>query len=296
MRLSISSSKFLLTSVSFAVLLFIAYALVIQAVKPEITFFQNQYQSNLIFAQDFIYEEEKPSRVVVGSSMARRMKFKKEDDIYNLAFGGGGPLTGLEIIRRSGYVPKTIYIESNVFTMGIDENFLDYLFPPFLTTLRGEVVALQKKYQILNIVGSILYRFAGRSTEEKLHQTVDEALLEKLVTEKLKNENMFVLKNRETLLRRWHENVDYFKKRGTELVFFEMPVDTRLRESRKHKAVREMIKQAFPEIRYIEENNDNDVFKTVDGVHMTLQSAMNFTKVFKRKVAAEHALTYEENR
>ncbi len=272
----------------FAVFLVVAYASVIQLVKPRIIFFQNQYQSNFIFAQNFIYEKEKPSQLVVGSSMARRMKFKKEDDVYNLAFGGGGPLTGLEIIRRSGYVPKSIYIESNVFTMGIDEKFLDHLFPPLLTALRGTIIALQEKYQILNIVGSTLYRFAGRSEEEKLHQAVDAPLLDKLVAEHLKKENMFEMKKRDVLLKRWHENIDYFTKLGTKLVFFEMPNDTRLGGTKKRKTVRKMIKYEFPMIRYIEENNKNDVYKTVDGVHLTLQSAMDFTEVFKREIMSKH--------
>jgi len=281
MRLSTSNSKFLFKAIGVALFLVVGYIAAIQIVKPKIVFFQNQYQSNFIFAQDFIYLEPKPSSVIVGSSMATRMKFQKDDGVYNLAFGGGGPLTGLEIIRQSGYLPETIYIESNVFSMGVDENFLDHLFPYILTNLRGKVVAFQEKYQVLNIVGSMIYHFAGRSMEEKLHQKVDEKLLDKLVAKSLEKANTFEFKNRHNVLKRWHVNIDFFVQQGTTLIFFEMPNDTRLLKTKKQMSLRKLIKGEFPSILYVEENNENDIYKTADGVHLTPQSAIDFSDKFK---------------
>ena len=64
---------------------------------------QNQLQQNYSYAQDFIYEKKTPN-IIVGSSMAARMKNEfLADNYYNLSFGGGSVLTGLEIIKRSGF-------------------------------------------------------------------------------------------------------------------------------------------------------------------------------------------------
>ena len=283
MRLSTSNSKqFLLKSALLFVLLAVLYTIAVAVLKPESTFVQNQYQGNFIFAQDFIYLKEKPSNIIVGSSMATRMKFKKEDKVYNLAFGGGGPLTGLEIIRRSGFVPKVIYIESNVFAMDVDESFLDKLFTPVLFELRGKIIAFQEKYQVLNIVGSIIYSFAGRSQEEKLHQEVDKALLDKLVDSTLTSPQKF--KINKAIHSKWHNNIEYFKEKGTKLVFFEMPNDSRLVKTEERNALRIFIKTEFPVITYVEENNSDDSYKTADGIHLTWKSAIDFTEYFRKNI------------
>jgi len=255
------------------------YVVVIQCTVPEITFSQNQNQANTIFSQNFIYLKDKPSNVVVGSSMAARLKFNKEDDIYNLSFGGGGPLSGLEIIRRSGSMPKSIFIESNVFTMDADEDFLNTLFTPVLFKLRGKVIALQEKYQVLNIVGNILYKLAGRSQKEILAQKVDKILLDKFVNQNLNASK--TLKINQKLLEEWKKNIAYFEKQGIKLMFFEMPNDSRLVKTKKREILRKAIKKSFPNIEYREENNTDDLYKTGDGTHLTLQSAMEFTEYFK---------------
>ncbi len=234
MRLYTSSFKsFVVQSVLVGLTLVFVYVLAIQWTEPKVTFSQNQYQSNMIFSQDFIYLKKKPSNVIVGSSMAARLNFKKEDNIYNLAFGGGGPLTGLEIIRRSGTIPKSIFIESNVFTMDVDDAFLNTLFTPVLFNLRGKIIAFQEKYQVLNIVGSLLYNLAGRSKKEKLAQKVDVKLLDKLVKSALKSPEKFVVED--ILLEKWKRNIAYFKEQGSKLIFFEMPNDPRLVETKGRK-------------------------------------------------------------
>ena len=283
MRLSIFNSK-VLQSIIVMLVLFVVYTIAIQISKPNIVFSQNQYQSNVIFAQNFLYLDEKPPAVIVGSSMATRMQFEKEDNVYNLAFGGGGPLTGLDIIRQSGFVPKEIYMESNVFSMVSDQKFLDKLFTPFIFELRGKIVALQEKYQVLNIVGNKIYQLAGRSQKEKLEQKVDEKLLDRLVNDALASHQTFLMKEKDTLLKKWHVNVDYFRQKGTKLIFFEMPNDSRLVNTDGRKALRKLIKTEFPRIVYIKENNQEDFYKTGDGIHLTLKSAMEFTEYFRKNI------------
>ena len=257
------------------------YIIVIAVTQPKITFSQNQYQANIIFAQNFIYRQTKPSRVIVGSSMSTRMKFDKEDNVYNLAFGGGGPLTGLEIIRKSGYVPKAIFIESNTFAMPVDWKFLHTLFVPVLYGLRGKIIALQEKYQILNLVGTFIYAFAGRSQEEKLHRKVDKKLLDRLVENALKNRDKAMIEEKDRLLKQWHKEMRYFLQKGTKLVFFEMPNDSRLIQTKERKKMRSMIRYNFPTIPYTEENNDGDPYKTSDGIHLTQKSAAVFSRHFR---------------
>ena len=286
MRLYTSSFKpFISKGLLLFIVLSVVYAVTIAILKPESAFVQNQYQGNFIFAQNFIYLDEKSSQVIVGSSMATRMKFINEDDVYNLAFGGGGPLTGLEIIRRSGFVPKVIYIESNVFSMDVDEKFLDNLFTPLLFELRGEIIVLQEKYQVLNLVGTFIYRFAGRSQEEKLHQKVDKVLLDKFVNSTLASSKIKIINK--NILKKWHENLDYFRKNGTKVLFFEMPNDSRLVNTQRRRSLRTTVQTEFPDVLYVREDNSDDLYKTGDGVHLTLESVMAFTEYFKSDVVCK---------
>jgi hypothetical protein len=228
--------------------------------------------------------DHKPSQVIVGSSMSTRMKFEAADDIFNLAFGGGGPLSGLEIIRRSGYVPRAIYIESNVFTMEADESFLDKLFAPILFGLRGRIIAFQEKYQLLTLAGNFIYRFAGRSREEKLNQKVDEVLRDKSVHNILRSLDTFEIDNRDTLLRKWHRNIAYFSEKGTKLLFFEMPNDSRLTQTVSRSSLRSLIRQEFPGIPFVKSDNLDDRYKTTDGIHLTPGSATAFSEYFRTQI------------
>lgn len=282
-RLSIFNFRtFLFKSVLLVLVLVVLYILLIAVMKPSITFTQNQYQANFIFAQDFVYEERKLPRVIVGSSMATRMKFTKDDGVYNLAFGGGGPLSGLEIIRHSGYVPEEIYIESNVFAMPADSKMLKNLFTPLLFQLRGKVIAFQEKYQLLNLVGEMLFRLAGRSQTERMHQKVDQILLDKLVSNALVHPKKFDVDV--STLELWEKDIDYFQDKGTKLVFFEMPNDSRLIQTKERRALRSLINKKFKIISYVEENNTDDKYETGDGVHLTMKSASEFTNFFREHI------------
>ena len=280
MRLSIFSFRTLVgKSVIAVTAMTLVYILFIAIAKPSMQFSQNQYQANIIFAQDFLYEKNKPSGIIVGSSMSTRMKFDKCDDVYNLAFGGGGPLTGLEIIRKSGYIPKSIYIEVNKFSMPPDNEMLGRLFVPFLFELRGKVTAFQEKYQLLNLIGEVLFRVAGRSEMEKSMQKVDTRLLDKLVNATLSHQKAFRVENATVEL--WRKDIVYFQSKDTKIFFFEMPNDSRLVRMDSRKVLRKLVREALPNIPYMQENNDDDIYKTSDGIHLTWQSAIEFTNHFR---------------
>ena len=114
-------------------------------VKPKVLVYQNQSQGNIVAAQEFIYNEKAPN-IIVGSSMAARMK--KEflpSDYLNLSFGGGSALTGLEILKKSGFIPKTIFVENNVIFRNKDKKMIDSLFYPILWKIKNYLPSLQPK-------------------------------------------------------------------------------------------------------------------------------------------------------
>jgi len=92
--LSIFNSR---TILSLAVGLLICFSanILLRHSGIELTHFQNQWIKNYAVAEGFIYEDDVPEIVVVGSSMAARLDSSVFDgQLYNMAFNSIGYATG----------------------------------------------------------------------------------------------------------------------------------------------------------------------------------------------------------
>jgi len=257
------------------VMMFVVYNIYLILVKPEITILQNQQQGNISKAQDYIYGKDY-STVIVGSSMSNTMKnsfFKGH--IFNLSFSGGSSLTGLEIIKQSGKVPKIILIESNIiFERELDHKFVSQVYIPFLWKIREFVPALQEKYQPLNIVASMIKGSVGKSHEELLSSKRNEEVFKNNMRNRLKSIKE-PLNNYETKEKMLREYILYFELLGVELYFFELPVAKEIQNSLKYNTTRNILGNKYEFISVV---NDNYEYKTSDGIHLVYSSAYKCSK------------------
>lgn len=257
--------------------LFIIYNLFLIIVKPNITILQNPYQKNYSFAQDFIYENN-AQNIIVGSSMAARMKNEfLPDSYYNLSFSGGSVLTGLEIIKRSGVIPKNIYIENNIIFRKQDKKLLNSLFYPVFWELKKYIPALKEKYQPLCIVASVMKGSYGKSHDEYMKIKRNSSIYKMSI----KRHRIFYSKkllNYQEKLIKLKSLIKYFEKNNVNLIFFEMPIDSSLSYLTKPKEQRIIIKKTFQN-KWIKLPNNNN-YLTSDGIHLMYKSAYNYTKEF----------------
>ncbi len=240
--------------------------------------YQNQWQQNYSFAQDFIYGNS-PENIIVGSSMAARMR--KEffpQNYFNLSFDGGSVLTGLEIIKKSGFIPKTIYIENNIIFRAKDEKFLDALFYPVAYKAKKYIPALQEKYQPLSILLSTLKGSYGKTHDEYMNDTRNIKVFNAniLIQEKVYGTP---LTDYQKELDALESLISYFENRGVEVLFFEMPIDTNLADSIKAKQQRKIIRDHFKMNIWLQEPVNSD-YTTTDGIHLLYKSAYAYSKVF----------------
>lgn len=263
------------------IVFFILYNLFIIIYKPNITMLQNQLQQNYSYAQDFIYEKKTPN-IIVGSSMAARMKNEfLADNYYNLSFGGGSVLTGLEIIKRSGFVPKNIYIENNVIFRNQDKRMLENLFYPILSDVKKYVPALKEKYQPLNVLSSMIKGSYGRSHDEQMNKKRDEDIFDSNLKRHLNNYNKS-LDNYDIELDKLKNLISYFETKNTAVIFFEMPMHSNLTFSIKAKEQRKILKENFVNKWMTLPNNSK--YKTTDGIHLMYESAYRFSKKFEKEI------------
>ncbi|PCI27952.1 MAG: hypothetical protein COB67_07405 [SAR324 cluster bacterium] len=266
--------------ISIFLLLLGIYSLLLMIIQPKVIMFQNIQQKNYSFAQEFIYGNKAPN-IIVGSSMAARMKNEfLSEDFVNLSFAGGSVLTGLQTIKKSGFIPKTIYIEENIIFRDKDQKLIDAVFYPLWWKVKKYIFVLQEKYQPLNIIISKLKGSYGKSHEEYMKEIRNEHIYKMNLMIHKKNLIMpFILD--QSKLDNLKSLINYFEENGTLVFFFEMPIAKELENSAQLKRQRDIIKNNF-ENEWLEIPKLNK-YMTEDGIHLMYKSAYTFSFTFQER-------------
>jgi hypothetical protein len=241
-----------------------------------------QQRSNFMHAQKFVHDVPHDAEVIVGSSMADRLnEVTLGEKRVKMTFPGGGPFTGLEIIRRTGRRPPVVWIETNVILRDAEADLLADVLSPWRMKLRE---------------ASPVFKEEGRPSEYGvgfLKAVVDK--LSKLApgpeaagTGGL-DEEVFVgimKANREHLDKRHPEaeikarvellgsHVDELMRAGVKCVLFEMPINSSLKDLAEPAAIRKALKERFPNGKYTWlELEPQRTWKTTDGIHLQPEEA-----------------------
>jgi hypothetical protein len=261
----------------YTLVFFIIWTFFIIIGKPEIITLQNQWQKNYSLSQDYIYEISAVN-IIVGSSMATRMDNDfLPNNYYNLSFGGGGVLTGLEIIKRSKKTPSNIYLEVNNIFKEKDSDLIARLFYPVLWKIKKYVPSLKAKYQPINIFLSYLKSTFGKSHEEHINEQKNDKIYEMNIIKHIINYEKIVL-DCDKELSELKKLVQYFEEKDTKIIFFEMPIDEKLIKTKKVTLQREIINTHFVNDWIPLPNNRKYV--TSDGIHLLYKSAYLYSKIF----------------
>lgn len=254
--------------------------------NPKITRFQNQQQRNYSTAQDFIYGD-KTSNIIVGSSLSARLsKSVLPSNYYNLAFSGGSTLTGLELIKQTGYIPKHIFIESNFIFRNKSITMLNDLFYPIWWKIKRYIPSLKEKYQPLNVMYSKNICDTKSNIKLKKKTTWNKPKdLEKIINSKkfkfMMKQNKNKLKKKLTYkyqLKDLQRLITYFETKGTRIIFFEMPIEKSLANASKSVQRRNILQETFTND-WLPLPTYNKYF-TSDGHHLVAYSAWLYTKKF----------------
>jgi hypothetical protein len=281
------NSKPLIRLIMLAAFGFTAYACLLQALGPEVSAFQNQWVKNYAVSERFIYGEGEYPAVIVGTSLAARLRQEQlGSDVYNLAFANGSVLAGLHIILKSGRLPKTIFIETNLAEHELDESMLDNLFMPGLWQIKRQVVALQYTYQPVNLLLSALNGNPEKSRAQPLADTPNPRILKQFLQRTLKDNNSADGLESKDELTELKTLITQLKSRGVRIVFFEMPVHPDLLSSPKYAGRRQILQALFPddEFHFLSPAAAS-AYLTSDGAHLLPKSACRFSLVLKQMIS-----------
>ena len=267
---------------------------------------QSIAQDNTIKAQEYIYSGAgKYQTVILGSSLAAKLPANALPAFtYNLAFRGQSVFEGFEILRRSGQVPKQIFVEINTLDRAANPRSVDALFNPIGHPLRQALAGTQDRNQPVNrlfaagfslLVASnpsraaqLSQKLGARSTETYVPDSTalvekplssDKKLLRNKVLAQLALDQAVVPKEErmETNMGLLRKQAEYFMNRGSQIVFFEMPSSPPICLGARMAAIRADVRQELTDKRYVylEQPNCNQ-YQTTDGQHLSDASALRY--------------------
>jgi hypothetical protein len=276
--------------ITFMVLV-VGYAAFIQWVPIGYDTGQHLQGSNRIKAEGYLYGNgPAPSDVIVGSSLAFRMVADSlKPGTYNLAVGGLSLQEGLDIIVKSRRWPERVFIESNILFRRYDDGFMKAVTNPAMMAVREQVPMLRERNQ----PSGLLFGWVKARAKEDLDLWADTAAQLDGNTEVagrfMLDEQLKVyahVPSGDTIARhldRLAASVAELETHGTEVVFFEMPLDTRLMEMPLAEASRAVIHRHFPRHRYFQPGPGRR-YITTDGLHLRKESAARWSADFRRAV------------
>lgn len=246
-----------------------------------------QVRANHHRAQSFVLQAPATAEVVAGSSMSDRLDpTELGPDRVKLTFPGGGPLTALEIIRRSGRTPPVLWFETNLIIRDADETLIADATDAWRVALRQHSSAFTEHGRP-SAYGVGVFRTAfGRACRvvpalggaapsaaagASLDPTVFEGMMSANRKHLSKKPDPADLERRVKLI---GEAVDSLQKAACKVVFYEMPCEPSLKDLAEPAAIREAMRKRFPEgqYRWLDLSRDTP-WQTTDGIHLTPSEA-----------------------
>lgn len=225
---------------------------------------QSPAQENQYVLERFLRSPAPQPVVFLGSSMTRRLDFRKfEPCVYNMALDGDSVLTGLSAIQQKGKIPGMIFVEINVPEREAAHDLIakaSAWLPRLSPVFHTENIPVNRLF-------SFLYQFRPEKPEAKVSENVFKIAFE---TRRRGYEDLV---NAELLDRNLDEIrlvTEDLGGRGAKIVFFEIPMHPDMEHSPRAEQVRTVFRRSFPEASFLsyQDLSRNMQVKTRDGIHL----------------------------
>ena len=244
-------------------------------------------RANHLHAQHFVHDTPDGARVIVGSSMSERLDASAlGEDHVKLTFPGGGPFTGMEIVRGTGRFPPVLWIETNVIIRDAEADLLADTLSPWRMKLREASPVFKERGRpseygvgfLKAAVGKVC-KLSSKLLGEKPVPVVDQGLAGPVLAEIMEANRDHLSKVPEPAglaerVGRMAARVDELSRMGCKVVFYEMPIDQSLENLAEPAAVRKAMKARFPSDQYLWLDLGREApWQTTDGIHLVPDEA-----------------------
>ncbi|MVM39696.1 hypothetical protein GO730_22300 [Spirosoma sp. HMF3257] len=250
-------------------------------------------QRNTVKAEEFLYENgHQADTIVVGSSMSNRLSFDKlPGHYYNLSLEGMGAIDGLRLLAQANSYPRLLLIEMNTLDHEPDTTFSARFSAVGWSQLHDYVPFTRLKYQPVGVVKALL-RDWHRKIEVEQAEPIDTAFVTKLLQDRLTHTND--MPDEPLLHHRLGFASTYIRKllgKGTQVVFFEMPTDSRVRKAKANARLRELVCSTFPAPAFQHIRFPSEIYQTTDGVHLPLNEGARYSQYIYQQLKVSPSST-----
>ncbi len=275
-----ADGQFCLRVAAYAVAIILVYNAFIAVVRPRVDVAQNQWVSNRIAGERFIYRDRthEPALVMVGSSIAAVLPLTRQrSDVFNLGLNGGSAATGLALLATSDAVPRVVAIEVNLCDSVRDDQYLADLERPARRAMCTLLPGLRAEYQPINLALSQLKSSAGtqpRVGTDATPTAVDEARRDRAVAVKVRDNAVAApeaeLTDRLAAIAR---SCDALRQRGCRVLIVRMPIHPLLSASPRMSAIVAAARRTFAGPGYTWLELSDERYPTRDGIHLAPAAA-----------------------
>lgn len=252
-----------------AALSFAAYAAFVQFAPFTVPGVQNQIDTNMMRAQNFLAGHA--PTILVGSSLTYRLPpALLGTEVANIGMVGGSSLTGLAIVDGSGLRPKLVLVETNLLERPLDRTAVQaqLRFPERF--LRRHLRVFRTGYDPANLLWRGLARLTHQDPDAEAVLTPQAAHQFYIDQQKFKSHPPEAV-GFEHNLKRTADLVASLQARGIRVGFFEMPIDPGLTNTPADTMIRRETLRTFPPGRYCWLHLAiAGGAHTLDGVHLTV--------------------------
>ena len=231
-----------------------------------------QFESNVIKAQRYVYQNQPDSMVLVGSSLTDNIK--PEDigsNVTNLAMAGGASQTGLEVIKKKPVKPSTLLVELNyTIDRKVDAKLVDSLYDPFFYLTRLAFPMFRDEYRPVSV---LVYYLKNRSKQQDKDKINNPELTQKEIGRLVEEGNKPLSEKREKAIRSEAEYIKNqlaeLKQQGWRVVLFDVPGEERVQNTKMYQQSRSLMRSLFPKdsFEWLPEPPSKN-WTTSDGVHL----------------------------
>lgn len=267
--------------------------------NPSIDASQHQWQDNYIQAENYLFSKTKFDNVIVGSSLSKRIFMDSLAGFYNLSFNGQSTFDGLKIISEGKSKPNNVFIEINVLDRDENKTFTSSLTSKLSIEAKESNLAFRSDKQPLALLGKYVglpIFINAHSIIKKVNKKVEGSsktgrinnntnIFNKMKAQQMVTNNIIIEEKKALrIIELLNTTINNLKNQNINVIFFEMPVNSKIQNLSKPLQLRALIQKKFPEIDFIPAPKESEKYKTTDGVHLSIKEAVRYTSYLKDKI------------
>jgi hypothetical protein len=242
----------------------------------------SQKQSNVVHLENLAYGKP-PKVLLVGSSQSNQLPVALDNRYtLNAAQTGGCSQTTLDVLKRTGIIPRVVVIElGHSVVRGSNVSAIDQLLSPGSKTLEKHLSELQQRYNVVNVAFSAAKRkvYGAKRPERPVSAAVHEAAIQRLYESSNKP---FTSKEDARLVSEYQvlkDDVNWLQSRGCIVVLHILPMDPKDASASQYKRADDLAEATFPRSNYCWFTPPSDTpWHTNDGEHLTATDASRYAE------------------